>query len=151
MTRPAHHRMLVPVVAGILAVSAAEAGDPEPLIDGSPTAITGRVVTPAQDGIFAYPVIIARPEDWKADLGGIVAFTDGTGTFRIEGLAVGEYLAIPGTAPDEAIPFFIAAPEQAGMQRQQQWLFRSTATQEAGVISETPIETFVISPGPLSN
>ncbi len=146
------HSASVPVVLALALSpafsSVARAGDAV-TIDGSATLVTGEVRSTGMTGIVGYPVIISNAGGWTDDATGLVTFTDEKGIFRVEGLAPGSYVAVPGTAPDEAIAFEVPVPPATAQDRKFWQLGRDVKDATANV--EVPLETFVIPPGPVSN
>jgi hypothetical protein len=82
--------MFIALMAGLPTAAVAQS-----LIDGSKTSVSGTVTTTEGVPLQGYPVIIEAPGG-----GNMVAITGPDGTFRIDGLAPGQYVARPGTLPD---------------------------------------------------
>lgn len=77
------------------------------------TRITGTVEDETGKPLAGYPVIITEPRTRQ----NIVVFTDKDGAYSVEGLAAGEYQAVPGTDTARVTPFSVTLPDRRWFQQ----------------------------------
>lgn len=99
------------------------------------TRVTGTVEDQSGRPLPGYPVIIATEDRTQS----IVLFTDKDGTYSVEGLADGNYRAIPGTDTTTTAPFTVTKPRR-------KWLTRNADTVGNTVV----LPDFAVPLGPVS-
>lgn len=105
-------KSLIPLALG-LTLLAGSASAQSQIIGQFDTRITGTVQDETGQPLAGYPIIITAPETKE----NIVVFTDKDGSYTVDGLAEGEYEAIPGTDTGHVTSFSVTLPERRWFQQ----------------------------------